>query len=448
MSMIIDKTDQICVIGAGSSGLAAAKNLVEHGFAVEVLEREDDLGGNWNYGKPNARVYRSTHMISSKRCTEYCDFPMPRRFPEFPHHTQVLEYLRSYAAHFRLEALISYRTPVLRVEPFAQGRSWDVTPEGGPTRRYAAVVIANGHNWSPKWPTYPGRFTGDVLHSAHYKTPDVMADKRVLVIGAGNSGCDLAVKAAQTARRTFHSTRRGYHYIPKYLFGRPADRLGDKLHRLRLPLALRRVVIGTVLKCLVGSPHRFGLRRPDHKLFETHPIINSLLVYYVSHGDITPKPDILRLEASQVHFQDGSCETIDLILYATGYNIVFPFIDREFLNWQDGRPRLYLNVFHPYYDNLFVIGMIQPDSGQFGLVDWQARAVASFLTALGNRSSAAEKLRQRKRQPQETLGSGIHYRESSRHHLQVEHWSYRLALEKLVHELHTPGTGRTSGCAA
>jgi hypothetical protein len=439
--MIVDKTDQICVIGAGSSGLAAAKNLVEHGFTVEVLEREDDLGGNWNYDKPNARVYRSTHMISSKRCTEYCDFPMPREFPEFPHHTQVLNYLRSYAAHFRLEPLISYRTPVARLEPFEQGRCWDVTPEGGPTRRYAAVVIANGHNWSPKWPSYPGRFTGEVMHSAHYKTPDVLAGKRVLIVGAGNSGCDLAVEAAQNARQTFHSTRRGYHYIPKYLFGRPVDRIGDKLHRLRLPLAVRRAIIGIILKCLVGSPHRCGLRRPDHKLFETHPIINSLLLYYVSHGDMTPKPDILRFQENQVHFEDGSCETIDFIVYATGYNIVFPFIDRKFLNWQDGRPRLYLNVFHPHYDNLFVVGMIQPDSGQFGLIDWQARVVASFLTALENGSPAAEKLRQRKRQPEETFGSGIRYKDSSRHHLQVEHWSYRLALEKLVHELH-PRTSR------
>lgn len=448
MSMLIDKTGAICVIGAGSSGLAAAKNLIEHGFSVEVLERENDLGGNWNYGKPNARIYRSTHMISSKRCTEYCDFPMPRKFPEFPHHTQVLQYLRSYAAHFRLEPLISYQTPVACVEPSEQGRCWEVTSEGGPTRRYAGVVIANGHNWSPKWPTYPGRFTGEVMHSAHYKTPEVLAGKRVLIVGAGNSGCDLAVEAAQNARRTFHSTRRGYHYIPKYLFGRPVDRLGDRLHRLRLPLAVRRAIIGAILKCLVGSPHRYGLRRPDHKLFETHPIINSLLVYFVSHGDITPKPDILRLQEDQVHFEDGSCETIDLILYATGYNLVFPFIDQKFLNWQDGRPRLYLNVFHPYYDNLFVVGMIQPDSGQFGLVDWQTRAVVSFLTALGHGSPAAEKLRQRKRQPRAALSSGIRYKDSSRHYLQVEHWSYCLALEKLVRELDTPEAGRSMGSVA
>ena len=134
-----------------------------------------------------------------------------------------------------------------------------MSPETGLARRYAALVIANGHNWSPKWPTFPGRFTGEVLHSAQYKTCRTCspAKPQVLVVGGGNSGCDLAVEAAQNARQTFHSTRRGYHYIPKYLFGRPSDLQGDKLHRLGLPLALRRAFIAAVLKYLVGSPHHF-----------------------------------------------------------------------------------------------------------------------------------------------------------------------------------------------
>lgn len=441
----IDRTDKVCVIGAGSSGLAAAKNLQEQGFAVEVLEREDDLGGNWNYGKPNARVYRSTHTISSKRCTQYIDFPMPRHFPEFPHHTQILEYLRAYAEQYDLARVIEYHSAVARVAPFEQGRFWDVTVEGGSTRRYGAVVIANGHNWSPRWPEYPGTFSGEVMHSAFYRTPDMLAGKRVLIVGAGNSGCDIAVEAAQNASLTFHSTRRGYHYLPKFLFGRPSDRLGDKLHRLGLPFWLRRTVIGTIINCLVGSPRRYGLPKPDHKLFETHPIVNSLLLYYVGHGDVVPKPDISRLDASTVHFVDGTCEEIDLILYATGYNVVFPFIDRELLNWHDGRPRLYLNVFHPQYDNLFVLGMIQPDSGQFGLVDWQARAVACFLKELRAGSPTSSSLGARKRQGEPMPGPNIAYKDSSRHYLQVEHWSYRLTLEQLVRELNGTGQRLVSG---
>ena len=132
------------------------------------------------------------------------------------------------------------------------------------------------------------------------------------------------------------------------------------------------------------------------------------MLYHVAHGDITPKPDILHLAGDKIHFTDGTSEIIDLIVYATGYNVVFPFIDPKFLNWRDGRPRLYQNVFHPEYDNLFVVGMIQPDSGQFGLVDWQARAAAAFLAALRDGSPTVEKFRRRK-QADEASEGGIRY---------------------------------------
>lgn len=430
-----DCSDRVCVIGAGSSGLAVARHLKDAGFAVDVLEREDDLGGNWNYGKPNARVYRSTHMITSKTCTQFPDFPMPRDFPDYPHHAQVLAYLRSYAEHFGLQELIEYRTPVERIVPHDDGRCWDVTTGHGDTRRYGALVIANGHNWSPKWPTYPGTFTGTKIHSAQYRTPDVLAGKRVLVVGGGNSGCDLAVESSQNAACTYHSTRRGYYYIPKYLFGRPSDKLGDKLHRICAPLWLRRLVTTAVLRWFVGAPEKFGLARPDHKLYETHPVHNSLLLYYVSHGDIIPKPEIARFDNDTVHFSDGTSADVDIIVFATGYNIVFPFIDKELLNWHDGRPRLYRNVFHPKYDNLFVAGLIQPDGGQFVIVHWQARALATFLKAQRDGDPAAERMRQLKGQPSEDLGHGISYTDSTRHYLQIEHWGYRKGLEQLVAEL-------------
>lgn len=432
---VVDKTGSVCVVGAGSSGLAAAKNLLDVGIAVEVFERERDLGGNWNYGSPSSRVYQSTHTISSKRCTQYTGFPMPKQFPEFPHHSQIFQYLRAYAEHHGLNRVIEYERPVAKIEPFEDGRAWDVSLANGETRRYGGVIIANGHNWSPKWPVYPGTFSGEVIHSAQYKTPDILAGKRVLVVGAGNSGCDLAVEAAQHARRAVHSTRRGYHYVPKFLLGRPVDSVSDKLHRMNLPLAIRRWIAKFFLKIVVGSPRKFKLPRPDHKLFETHPIINSLLIYYLGHGDIVPRPDIEKLDGNTVHFVDGSHEDIDLIIYATGYNIVFPFIDKRWLNWQDGRPRLFKNVFHPQFDNLFVAGLIQPDSGQFGLVDWQMKAVALFLRAIRDGAPGADHLRRLRQNWHEDLGAGIHYKDSTRHLVQVEHWSYREGLEKLVRDM-------------
>ena len=429
--------DRVCVIGAGSSGLAAARHLMAAGFDVTVLERSDDLGGNWNYDKGTARVYRSTHTISSKPGTEYPDFPMPASFPDYPHHAQVCAYLRDYARHFGVDRRIRYGTEVTRVERDGDGVTphWWVTTAGGQRERFGALVIANGHNWSPKYPEYPGSFTGDVTHSAFYRTPDTFEGKRVLVVGAGNSGCDIIVEASLHATKAYHSTRRGYHYVPKYLWGRPADVVGDQMLALRLPTFLRRAIAELTMRLLVGDPQSFGLPRPDHRLFETHPIVNTLLPYYVRQGDIVPKPDVARLDGRTVHFADGSHAEVDLIVYATGYRIEFPFIDPALLNWHDGRPRLWKNVFHPECDTLFVAGLIQPDSGQFGLVHWQARTLALFLRAVREGAPAAEWLRNERRAAGESLGNGIKYKESTRHHVEIEHWSYRRGLERVAGRL-------------
>lgn len=425
---------RVCVIGAGASGLASAKAMMEAGFQVDVLEREHELGGIWNAGQPCGRVYRSTHTISSKPTTQYADFPMPEGYPDYPHHTQMLAYLRAYAARFGVDPHIEYDAAVARVSP-AQGQTWDVELERGEVRRYDAVVVANGHNWCPRPPSYPGQFHGRSLHSAEYRTPDIFDGRRVLVVGAGNSGCDIAVDAARGAEAVFHSTRRGYHYIPKYAFGRPADQVGDLMHRLRLPLPIRRVLARLMIRLVVGPAEETGLPKPDHRLFETHPIVNSLLPYHVRHGDVKPKPDVARLESDGVQFVDGSREAIDLIVYATGYQTVFPFLEPGIIDIGGNRPRLYKNVFHPAYDTLFVVGLIQPNSGEIFLLDWQARAIAVFLRAARQDSASADWLRARKLRAGEELGGGIRYRDSPRHALEVEHWSYFRDLRRIVKRL-------------
>ncbi len=430
---ILDHADRYCIVGAGSSGLVAAKNLQEYDIPCDVLEREDDLGGIWNYGKENSSVYKSTHLISSKPLTEYIDFPMPDDYPDYPNHKQVLDYFHAYADAFNLRETIQFNLSVEKVEPSDQ--FWDVTLENGETRRYKGIIIANGHLWKPKFPDYPGVFHGTVLHSKEYKTPDVLKDKDVLVVGAGNSGCDIAVEAAQNTRRTFHSVRRGYHYVPKYLFGKPSDQVGEVSLKLRVPLPIRRAINTAIVKLIYGRPQDFGLPKPDHKLFETHPIVNSQMFYYLGHGNITPKPDIQELCHDSILFEDGTKEKIDVIIYATGFHISFPFLDKRHLNWQNGYPKFYLNVFHPEYDNLFLAGFIQPDSGQWGLVDYQTQLIAKFIHAQTHRPKKAEAFRKLKSGPMPNLGGGVSYLESSRHHLEVEHFSYRQRVKKLLKKL-------------
>jgi hypothetical protein len=434
----VTATPTAAVIGAGSSGLAAARNFRAAGYEVTVFEREDDLGGNWNFGKPAARVYRSTHTISSKPGIEYPDFPMPQELPDYPHHSQILQYLRDYARHFDLLPLIRFRSGVTLAEPVSEGVAntrWRVTLESGQAREFDTLVVANGHNWFPKQPAYPGSFSGHAIHSAEYRDPGFFVGKRVLVVGGGNSGCDIVVEAAQNAVHAWHSTRRGYWYMPKYLMGTPADQVNDRMLALGVPLWLRRALAMIGYRMAVGPRRRSKLPAPDHKLFETHPIVNSLLPYYVGHGDITPKPDVARLDGTTVRFVDGTSAEVDVIVYATGFLIRFPFLAEKHLNWQDGRPRLYLNVFHPVYDTLFVAGLIQPDSGQFGLVHWQARAAALYACAAAEDRATARELKERKADPTDDAGNGIRYQDSTRHHVEVEHWSYRKKLERWASRL-------------
>ena len=151
-----------------------------------------------------------------------------------------------------------------------------------------------------------------------------------------------------------------------------------------------------LVRTAIGTPQDFGLPAPDHKLLETHPIVNSQMLYFVGHGRINPKPDVAELCGREVKFVDGTREPIDLIVYATGYRLSIPFIATELLNWRDGKPDLFMNVFHPRYDNLFVAGLIQPDSGLWGLVHYQAELMARFIHAQQSNSPAAERFRRLK----------------------------------------------------
>ena len=426
-------SDKYCILGAGTSGLAVAKNFLEAEIPFDCLEREDDIGGNWYFGKPASSVYDSTHLISSKRLTEYTDFPMPEDYPEFPGHELVFEYLRNYARHFDLYNHIEFGTSVARMEPTESG--WCVELEGGETRLYRGVVIANGHNWDPRLPDYPGEFTGEVLHSGQYKFAETLRDKRVLVVGGGNSGCDLAVEAAIHAREASLSLRRGYHVLPKFFKGKPIDECGETVHRWRLPLWARRVAAKMVVRWVLGPPEQSGLPRPEHRLFEAHPIINSRLHYQAAHGNLTIRGDLARLDGNTVHFVDGSHADFDLIIYATGFRVSFPFLDTEHLNWQEGRPRLFLNVFHPERDDVYCAGLIQPDSGQWGLVDYQAQLIARYLRARQENSRLAGWFDKLKRSQVDKPTHGIRYLDTPRHHLEVEHFSYRRRLKKLIAQM-------------
>ncbi|WP_235682815.1 flavin-containing monooxygenase [Mycolicibacterium alvei] len=225
---IEDRRDRVCLIGAGYAGNGLAFALQRAGIAYDQLEATDRVGGNWSHG-----VYDSTHLISSKKSTQYVEFPMPEAYPTFPSGAQMLAYLQSYVEYFGLADNIEFDSEVVRVRPVdANGSNgWYVELASGEVRRYRAVVIANGHYWQRNIPDYPGEFTGMVLHSKDYKRPeDFGPGSRVLVVGAGNSASDIAVEASATFGTADISMRRGYWFLPKTIFGIPPPRPRPRHH--------------------------------------------------------------------------------------------------------------------------------------------------------------------------------------------------------------------------
>lgn len=416
-----DLRDRYVVIGAGPSGLAAAKNLRAEGVDCEVLEAHGAVGGIWDRTNPRSSVYASTHTITSKEVTAYPDLPLGADLPTYPRHDRILDYLRTYAARFDLLPLIRFGQEVTAVTP--DDGSWVVRTADGTTRRYRGVVVANGHNWSPRYPDYPGSFDGESMHSRDYDSAAV-AGKRVLVVGAGNSGCDIAVDAAHHAASVAISMRRGYYFVPKFIFGRPADQVGAASQSARLPIGLVRQAYRTVLRAAFGRPQDFGLPAPDHRLLESPPIVNSLLPYYAAHGRVEVRPQLCRLHGDKVEYVDGRLDAVDVIVYATGFRLELPFLDGAHLGWRDGRPDLYLMAFSRQHDNLFVAGLTDGTGGHFPTVDLQTRLIARFVAGLDRNEPAARRLAGRKSIDRPDVSGGIRFIDSPRSLTQFELHSY------------------------
>jgi cation diffusion facilitator CzcD-associated flavoprotein CzcO len=388
----------VCVVGAGSSGLTACQVLQARGIAFDCFEKGSMVGGNWRYENDNgtSSAYRSLHINSSRKLMSFRAFPMPAEYPDYPSHEQVAAYFDAYVERFGLAERITFNTEVVSAEP-VEGE-WEVTVEGpgGERRseRYRAVLVCNGHHWKPRRPEppFPGAedFAGEQLHAHFYREPDVLVGKRVLVLGIGNSAVDIAVESSRIAEKTFLAMRRGAYVMPKYLNGKPIDEAAPPLAS-RLPLAVQRFFIGRMLKVAVGEMSDYGLPEPDHRLLEAHPTVSSELLPRLGHGDIAVKPNIERFAGGRtVRFADGSEEEIDLVIYCTGYEIAFPFLDERIFAARDNRLPLYRRVVDPDNPGLFFVGFIQPLGPIMPLAEAQAEWIADLLDRRASLPSTAE----------------------------------------------------------
>lgn len=428
----------IAIIGAGPSGLAAARALDKAGIRYVGFESADDVGGLWNIDNPRSTMYESAHLISSRTTTQFRELPMATT-ADYPGHRELQKYFRAFSDRYDLGQKFRFSTTVERVEP-ADGGGWNVTTrptdadsgmrQGGEseTEHFDGVILANGTLAHPSIPNFDGEFSGEIIHSSAYKKATMFAGKRVLVVGAGNSGCDIAVDAVHHADSVDLSVRRGYYFVPRYLFGKPADTLNQGRP---LPARIKQFIDTRVLRAFTGNPVSFGFPAPDYRIYESHPIVNTLVLGHLGQGDLRVVPAPERFEGNTVHFTDGTHADYDLIVLATGYSLDYPFVDREHLNWSGIAPDLYLNMFPPSFNGLYVMGMIEASG-----IGWQGRyeqaeLLAAYLAAQEDAPRAAAHFRESAEQPWPDLTGGYKYLALERMSYYVNKDAYRRTLRKL-----------------
>ena len=389
---------KVCVIGAGPSGITAAKNLLDQGIEVIVFEAGHEVGGNWVFSDNagHSSVFETTHIISSKALSQYEDYPMPEDFPDYPSHRQLAEYFQGYARHFNLYPHIRMGTRVLSCARGEDGR-WHVTTQPSAdavttpvTWSFDALVVCNGHHWLPRMPEYPGTFTGEFIHSHDVKRFSRFAGKRVLVIGGGNSACDVAVESSRVAASVDVSWRRGYWIVPKFMQGKPADVFSSRFHWL--PRKLWQWTSELSLYIRNGRNTDYGLPEPEGPIGSHHPTVNEDFFYTIRHGKIKPRPDIKRLDGDTVHFTDGSQARYDVIVACTGYIISHPFFRKDLIDYSNGPVPLWLRMLHPLHRDLYFIGLFQPLGCIWPGAELQSRIMAAEIAGkwrrpkdLGNR---------------------------------------------------------------
>ena len=353
-----DTTHKHLIIGAGFVGLGMAEALQAAGIDYDQVDASDDIGGNWHHG-----VYETAHIISSRKVTQFTHFPMPETYPDFPSAQNMRDYLNAFATHFDLRRRIELNRSVSFVRPIVDNY-WEVTFADGEQRIYKGVLLCNGHHWCKRFPTFKGDFKGEIIHAKDYKRPDQLRGKRVLVIGGGNSACDIAAEAARVGAKCILSMRESVWFLPKTFAGVPIADLG----RGRTPEWWQRLNAYLLIRLTFGRHEDYGLAEPNHRIFEKHPTVNSEVPYYIKHGRISPKPAIHQLEGGTIEFVDGSREVCDLIVCATGYHLAYPFLPPDLQRVEGAIVNCYGRAFLDDYKGLYYIGWQQPRGGVGSLI--------------------------------------------------------------------------------
>ncbi|MGG5822324.1 flavin-containing monooxygenase [Falsiroseomonas sp. HW251] len=371
-------TRHFAVIGAGAGGLCAAKNLLARGIEVTIFEVGTRIGGLWVYNNDSglSPAYRSLHINSEAKVSSFIDFPFEPGTPLYPNAARMERYFRDYAEHFRLTSRIRFNSRVTAIVP--DGSGYRVEIEDGSAHRFDGVVVASGHQSVPRHPPQVQGFAGTYMHAHAYREPEPFTGQRVLVIGPGNSGVDIAADVCSVTAQTYLSARSPVLIMPRLMFGVPQSRILVKLERPFLPWSVR-VWIRTLLTRIFHGPmEQWGFRTPKGR---THPISHPTLISMLAWDRVRAKPGIDRVDGRVVYFVDGSSEEIDTIIACTGYLTALPFLPEGTSPVRDSYLHLYNRVVSPKLPNVYFIGFFDVTGGSnIRMMDDQAEYIAAVVS--------------------------------------------------------------------
>lgn len=429
---------RVAVIGSGAGGVCAAKYMIQAGFDVTVYEAGSYVGGLWVYDNDNGRsqAYRNLSIISSRRFTRFSDYDFDDRTPRFPTHRDMARYLDSYGEHFGVKERTRFRTRVSEVkpafDPATESPRWVVTTEAGDQEEFDAVLVATGHLNEPNHIPELQEFGGDYRHSSAYRSADELVGKRVCVVGAGNSGVDIASDVCSVASRTVIVIRSGVVIQPKVLFGIAFSDIAISLRRRWIPAWLRNRLIKAVVYTAHGNLNRLGIPAPRAR---THPTLSESIVADIEYNRVAVKPAITAIDGTKVTFADGTTEEFDVLFGATGYLVSLPFVPNDVVPVEGNHVDLYKRIFSPDWPGLFFVGMLNPLGTLNRIFEEQSRLIALHLAGrVALPSSAVMRADIRAKNER----SAAIYTDSPRHEMEEPDFGY-------VEELHALSTGRPTG---
>jgi cation diffusion facilitator CzcD-associated flavoprotein CzcO len=382
----------VAVIGAGPGGLVSARYLSQEGFSPVIFDQNPHLGGQWAAVPGTSGVWPAMRTNTSRIMTSFSDLPHPPGTATYPTNQQMRAYLENYAAKFDLISALRLDTQVEEIVRDESGPGWRVRSrsKSGEAREeiFSHVVIASGRYNKPMIPEIPGLITfagkGGTSHTFDYKHPEKYRDLRVLVGGCAISALEIASDLAMLgAAKVISSNRRMRYIILKLLAGVPAEHRGftrfSALAMESFSMEANAQAFKDFVLSYCGSPEEYGAPKPDDNIFKAGIALSQHFLPLVAEGRIAVKPWIDKITGNEVHFTDGTTETVDAILFGTGFTLNLPFLSKEIrdkLDLDEQHADLFQFTFHPDLPNLAFIGMMELQGPYFPVLELQARWIA------------------------------------------------------------------------